>query len=171
MVKKSANATTKRRPGRPSSYTEKIGKEICKRIAMGESLREIAKKPGMPGLSTIVAWIVDDKHSEFQTRYAQARKAQAELLADDLIGISDDGRNDWIEQNGSDEDKAAYQFNGEAVQRSRLRADTRKWVAARLLSRYMDKQHHEHTGKDGEPLQVLLQQVSGTAHRPVDQDD
>ncbi len=40
------------------------------------------------------------------------------------MSIADDGRNDWMERNG--EKDAGWVANGEAIQRSKLRADVRK---------------------------------------------
>ena len=38
----------KRGPGRPTKYNAALGTRICKRVANGETLREIAETPGMP---------------------------------------------------------------------------------------------------------------------------
>lgn len=143
----------KRKPGRPSRYTQPMGKRICRRIACGESLRSICRDPKMPGLTTVCSWIVDDEHEEFQKRYTRARQAQAELLADDITEISDDSRNDWVEDHDKEGACVGYKLNGDHVQRSKLRVESRKWIAARLLHRYADKQRHEHTGADGGPIE------------------
>ena len=146
-------AETKRKPGRPSRYTQPLGERICQRIVSGESLRSICRDPKMPGLRTVCTWIVDDVHTEFQQRYTRARQAQAELLADDITEISDDSRNDWVEEYDKDGACVGYKLNGDHVQRSKLRVESRKWIAARLLHRYADKQHHEHSGPGGGPIE------------------
>lgn len=153
--------------GRPSVYTEKLGVTICTRIAGGESLRSITRDQAMPGLSTVCAWIVDDEHTAFQEQYARARQAQAELLADDITDISDDGRNDWMER--EDPENPGYTLNGEHIQRSRLRVDARKWIAARLLHRYADKQRHEHTGANGGPIQTASIDTSGLSNAALEE--
>ncbi len=48
---------------------------------------------------------------------------------------------------------AGWQLNGEHVQRSRLRVDTRKWILSKLApKRYGDKL--QHTGDGGGPIRV-----------------
>ena len=102
--------------GRPSSYTEELGLEICSRIASGESLRRICKDDKMPSMSTVLLWVIDGNHNEFSEQYAKAREIQAELLADEIFDISDDGSNDWVDkENNSGESYAV--LNPEAVSR------------------------------------------------------
>jgi hypothetical protein len=95
----------------------------------------------MPGKATVFRWL--GANEEFRDQYARAREAQAEALADEIIDIADDGHNDWMERNQGD--AAGWVQNGEAMQRSRLRVDARKWVASKLLpKKYGDKLDHEH---------------------------
>lgn len=69
----------------------------------------------------------------------RAREAQADTLADELLDISDDARNDWMKRNHGDDDPG-WVANGEHIQRSRLRVDTRKWIASKLKpKKYGDK--------------------------------
>lgn len=112
--------------GRPSSYTPEIASEICQRIASGESLRSICKDNHIPDMSTVIAWNLDDREG-FSKQYARSRQIQAELLADEIFEVSDDGSNDW------QEGKFGPMLNGEAVARSRLRVDTRKWYLSKVL--------------------------------------
>lgn len=70
-------------------------------------------------------------------------------MADDVVEISDDGKNDWMQSN--DPDNPGYRLNGEHQARSRLRVDTRKWYLSKLApKRYGDKL--ELSGPDGQPL-------------------
>ncbi|MDI1301966.1 MAG: terminase small subunit protein [bacterium] len=114
--------------GRPSDFTQEIANKICERLADGESLRSICTDEDMPGRATVFQWLAARK--EFADQYAHAREAQAETHVDEMNDIADEGSNDWMEKN--DPDNPGYQFNGEAVQRSKLRIDTRKWVAERM---------------------------------------
>lgn len=112
----------KRKVGRPTIYSDKIASEICARMTAGESLRKICASDHLPALSTIMRWYVDGDHSEFQEQYARARRAQAEMYAEQVIEIADSVA------------------EGADVQRDRLRVDTRKWVACKLLPKvYGDK--------------------------------
>lgn len=138
--------------GRPSVMTPEVVAEICARIADGETVRQICKDDHMPAASNVYMAIARD--AVFQEQYAKAREAQLNRWEDELLEISDDGTNDWIEREGKD-GQIAYVVNGEAVARSRLRADTRKWIMSkRLPKKYGDRQAVEHTGADGAPLTV-----------------
>lgn len=137
---------------RPSTYTDDIANRICERLAEGESLRSICTSEEFPAKSTIFKWLGENK--EFSDQYARAREAQAETFYDELLSIADDGQNDWMEKQFGTQ--KAWVENGEALQRSRLRVDTRKWAMSKLLSRkYGDKVTNEHTGRDGEPLTIV----------------
>jgi len=118
--------------GRPSLYTEELAKTICDRISVGESLRTIAKDPEMPSGTTIVNWLMDRNKKSFLVQYARARDIQAELMFDELLEIADNATNDWMEiQNGRGQAKLVPDM--EAINRSRLRVDTRKWYLSKVL--------------------------------------
>ncbi|WP_074633943.1 hypothetical protein [Nitrosospira multiformis] len=52
-------------------------------------------------------------------------------VAEHALDIADDGSNDWMESH--DPENRGWQFNGEHVQRSRLRVETRKWFLSKLM--------------------------------------
>jgi hypothetical protein len=116
-----------------STYTTAIATTICEQLIEGKSLRQICEQPGMPNKATVLRWLADDKKSDFRDQYARAREMQAEAMAEEIIEIADDGRNDWMEVLGKDGDTVGWRVNGEAVQRSRLRVDARKWLMSKLL--------------------------------------
>jgi hypothetical protein len=63
----------------------------------------------------------------------------AEAIAEDILDIADNGRNDWMERNG--EDAAGWLLNGESIQRAKLRVDSRKWLLSKLApKKYGDRQ-------------------------------
>jgi hypothetical protein len=138
-------------PGRPSSYTEEIAREICYRLAGGESLRAICRDAHMPPEPTVRLWVLDDREG-FSAQYTRARELQALSLADELLEIVDDGRNDWMKRNGGDAN--GYELNGEHIQRSKLRITTRMWHLSKILPKvYGDKTEIAHTGPSGGPIQ------------------
>lgn len=132
--------------GRPTDYTDELAIQICSRLANGESLASICRRDDMPARQTIYRWLFDGKHRQFSDSYAEARKIQAETLADELFDIADDASNDWMIRNGKDDDEG-WRFNGEHYQRSRLRVDTRKWYLSKVLPKFADKQQIENTHK------------------------
>jgi hypothetical protein len=116
--------------GRPSGFSEVLGDTICERLANGESLRAICTGDDMPSQSMVFRWLAQD--DVFREQYTRAREAQADVLADETIAIADDGRNDWMERHGRDGESIGWQVNGEAVSRSKLRVEARKWFASKL---------------------------------------
>ncbi len=126
-------------------YSPEIADQICYRLAEGESLRAICTSPGMPDQNTVRGWMLDDVGG-FAAKHARARELQAFLWADEIVEIVDDATNDWMDRqrgNGTIE----RVFNREHYERSRLRADTRKWMVAKLLPKvYGDKIDISHAG-------------------------
>jgi hypothetical protein len=140
---------------RPTIYSEAIAASICERIADGESLRAICKDEGMPAKSSVFKWLIE--HKEFSDQYARARETQADTIFDEILDIADDGTNDWMVKNTADGEAIGWRENGEALRRSALRVDARKWMAGKLRpKKYGDKV--QHTGADGEgPVSVVIQ--------------
>lgn len=130
---------------RPNIYTRELGEQICAFVSQAYSLREIECMEGMPAVSTICLWLNQaDKH-EFMEQYEQAQAIKAENLADELLAIADNGTNDYMQR--SNPDNPGWVANGEHIQRSRLRVDTRKWIAAKLLpKKYGDRNTTELIG-------------------------
>ena len=102
----------------------------------------------MPAKSTILGWVIDDRDG-FSVHYARAREVAYLGLADEILDISDDSSADWTERD------EGLSVNAEAIQRSRLRVDTRKWVLSKMLPKvYGDRLDLTHTGKDGGPIKT-----------------
>lgn len=115
---------------RPTIRTDELEDEILSRIVAGESLNAICKEDGKPHIATVLRWLGADEG--FATRYARAREMQAENLADQMIEIADDGANDWMEKRDREGNVTGWQLNGEAVARSKLRLEQRRWWAEKL---------------------------------------
>lgn len=155
--------------GRPSDYTPEMASILCERISKGDSLRAICREDEMPGQSTVFQWLAANK--EFAEQYARAREAQADFYAEEIIEISDDGTNDWMERRSEAEKGAGvntgWVLNGEHVQRSRLRVDARKWFASKVApKKYGDKYMNEHSGPDGGPIETKTTEVRVTIIDP-----
>lgn len=146
---------TKAKVGRPSVYTKALGNRLCQRIADGESLRAICGADDMPAKSTVLAWLLDGEHKEFSDQYARAREIQAELLADEVMDISDDGTNDWMER-ATKKGGVEIVFDHEHVQRSKLRVDSRKWYLSKVLpKKFGERAALEVSNPNGGPVAVM----------------
>jgi hypothetical protein len=129
---------------RKSDYTDIIADEICDRIANGESLRSICKDEFMPSVSAVMRWLGNPANHNFREQYARAREAQADAIFDEMLDISDNAINDWMEREGKG--AVGYEENGEAIRRTQIRLDARKWVLGRMSpKKYGDKTTVEST--------------------------
>lgn len=138
----------KNKGGRPSKYTPELIEAICERISQGEPMAQICRDDGMPDRSTIWDW--QQANEDVSQRIARAREAGFDAIADECFEIADNSRNDYIEALAAAGDEKAEQarVNGEHIQRSKLRVETRlKLLAKWDPKRYGDKQQIEHSGK------------------------
>lgn len=143
-------------PGRPSDYTPDLADLICGRLADGESLRSVCRDEGMPDKTTVFRWL--RLHEEFRAQYARATEERAESFADDIVEIADDGRNDWMEKTNKEGECVGWQLNGEHVMRSKLRVDSRKWLASKMFpKKYGDKVETTHKGDPAAPVALKLE--------------
>jgi hypothetical protein len=111
----------------------------------------------MPSASTVFLWL--RTKPEFSQQYAKAKEESADALIEEINDIADDGSNDWMERKNAEGEISGWVQNGEAIGRSRLRVDTRKWIASKLKpKKYGEKL--EHTGPDGGPVRVLIDRAS-----------
>jgi hypothetical protein len=125
---------------RPSIYTQELADLICERVATHTfGLKKLCDSyDDLPTHETVYQWRY--KNVMFSDQYAKAKVKQAELLAEEIIEIADDARNDWMATLSDDEQGLGYKLNGDHVNRSRLRIDARKWHAAKLLPRIYGNQ-------------------------------
>ena len=142
--------TYKKNSQRPNArqYDRKaITELVCSELALGKSRRSILDADDkLPSASTFLDWIGAD--SFLAEQYAHARQMAYELLADEIVAIAD-------ENYTTDEHGVRERLSSEAIQRNRLRVDTRKWMLSKMLPKvYGDKIQTEHTGKDGGPIQL-----------------
>lgn len=138
--------------GRPTLYGPEMVDRICGLISTGHSLRQIENMDGMPDRHTILDWL--QRHPEFPSRYARAMEMRTEYMADEMLEIADDGRNDWVERE-NDGGGTTRVVDYEHIARSRLRVDARKWLMAKMMpKKYGDRVVSEHVGEGGGPIRI-----------------
>jgi len=119
---------------RPSKYTTDLGDDICRRLAAGESARQICRDDAMPAMSTLMKWLTDSDKVTFSEQYARARDCQADYYADQIVDIADE---------------LSEVAEASELARAKLQIDSRKWKVARMSPRkYGDKQQIDHTSSD-----------------------
>lgn len=112
--------------------------EIFFRISEGESLLKICKSSHMPPYSTLYRTISND--AELREKFILAKDVGLEKHADEIREICDED--------------IAYNDHA-AVQKQRLRIDTRKWLLSKLApKKFGDKVDVNHGGQEDNPLQI-----------------
>ena len=157
----------KRKRGRPVVYKgdKKQGAIdfILARIATSrDSLKTIcAGSDNLPTVDTFFVWLKESP--ELADHYARAKEAQADVIAEEMLDISDNGTNDYMERQAGNGDNVGWQLNGEHVQRSKLRIETRKWLLGKLRpKRYGDTVRQEITGANGGALNVTVTPIQAS---------
>jgi len=136
--------------GRPAIYSPELAAEVCRRIAEGESLRQVCRDESMPSRTTVLKWAREIK--EFAVQYVRAREDLLEHWAEEILEISDDGSRDYI---GGQVAEGVTAVDHDHISRSRLRVDSRKWLLSKLApKKYGDRVTNTHVGDDDGPIKV-----------------
>lgn len=127
---------------------EEIFDRIMEEIINGRSLRTILKDEGMPAPKVFYKWISEDDVKGKQ--YARACEHRADSIFDEIIEIADQSEYDTSTDEFGNEKQ-----NHEWINRSRLRVDSRKWIASKLApKKYGDKLDVDHTTL-GESINII----------------
>jgi hypothetical protein len=118
--------------GRPSRYTPPLAREICRRLAEGQSLLAVCGDAAMPCYSTVMSWL--DRNADFRARYARARTHQAHALADEVLEALRAGE------------------LPPADKQARIKGLT--WMAGKLQPRKYGERNKEPEAADGPPVVV-----------------
>lgn len=118
----------------------------------------------MPSVRTVLYWL--NTNETFLQQYTRAKEEQADYLAEEMMEIADDGSHDLdrIDDYGNRIE------NKEFVNRSKLRVETRKWIASKLKpKKYGDKMD---VTSGNEPLKGEIV-LKGTkfADKPADENN
>jgi hypothetical protein len=99
--------------------------EICDEIANGKTLKEICRDKGMPSSATVFRWM--HNNLEFRAAYECAVGAYCDEQCSEMTRIADQSEGDIIAVD-KDDGTAAVKVNKDAIERSRLRIETRQWI-------------------------------------------
>lgn len=117
--------------GRPTKYSEELAEAACTLYAEATGdLREAFKaRDDLPDLTTVYRW--EQAHPDFRDRLTRARQMRAHMLAESILDIADETAFDTITKTGRD--GSEYEVaNHEWINRSRLRVESRRWMAQKL---------------------------------------
>jgi hypothetical protein len=131
------------------TYNSELAARVCELMIEGVSLRKICEMQGMPSRRAIFNWL--DTNEQFRAKYELARQMQAEWLTHEILTIADDASEDFVIN-----ERGEQVVNHEAINRSRLRVDTRKWIASKILPRqYGDRVTADITMRDARSIEEL----------------
>lgn len=151
-----SKAPSKRPRGRPSKFTQQVADEICRRVALGETLASVCRDDKMPAVPTVNDWRRADE--TFSSAFARARDEGFDAIAAECLAIAEDGSSDWVERKRRD-GSTYLALNDEHVQRSKLRIETR----LKLLAKWDPKRFGERVTHAGDPEQPLNVEVKTAA--------
>ena len=131
-------STTPARAQVIEEYRKDIADEICAELSDGVSLRTVLKnRNNSPSAKTWFRWMREN--DELRKSYQLAKEEAADAMAEDILVISDDSTNDWMDREYG-KGNVVRVTDPEALQRSKLRVDTRKFLMAKMKpKRYGDK--------------------------------
>ncbi len=120
--------------GRPSIYTDAIAQEICDTISTSnQSLQVLClKNPHWPSFNAIYEWQRDNREN-FGEKYAKAKEAQADYLAESILTIIDKPET-FIDETGQERNDVGMM---------RLKVDSLKWQAMKLKPKKYGKQEEQ----------------------------
>ena len=108
-----------------ASYDPTKANKLMERIEEGYTLLRAARALNIPP-RLARAWVA--YIPGLAKRFEIARLFFFDHMADELLDIADDGTNDWM-----DTDTGGFAINGEALGRSKMRLETRKWMLEKAL--------------------------------------
>ena len=157
--------TTKPYKNYPPEHKQAIFNYIEEQITVyGRAIRSVMKDDNLPDVTTLFKWLGENPN--FSQRYAHALRSRADFWADEILTIAYKTNLDYyIDKEGK------INIVGEAVQRSRVKIDTLKWLMAKVHpSKYGDKVNHEISGVNGGSIKIEsidYSQLSDNALREI----
>jgi vancomycin resistance protein YoaR len=136
MIPRMTKTTLVRRggnPGYPPDKKQKIMDHVLTQLAHGRALtRILSDDEGMPSISAVFEWQREDPF--IAQEIARARELGVEVLLDETLEIADETNADaYIER---DKDGQPFaKIDGEAIQRSKLKIETRHKYAQMIAPR------------------------------------
>jgi hypothetical protein len=146
------HAAPKNKGGKPSKYDPLIAQQMCELLSEGIPLRQICREnEGFPAWRTVYDWMKRDP--DLTAAIAHARDMGYDAMAEECLDIADNAGNDWMERLDAEGIPVGWQVNGENIQRSKLRIETR----LKLLAKFNPKKYGDkivHSGDDENPVVI-----------------
>lgn len=176
-----AEKSAPKKMGRPSKFTLELFEDICKQIAEGVPLKQILRQDPdkYPNYTVFYDWVNNDdallkseneedrkKSLGLSQLLARAREDGHQAIEEELLDIADNAKNDYMERIDQNGMNAGYVLNGEHIQRSKLRIETRlKLLAIWNPKKYAANVNLKHSGDSENPVKVEANVVMETTSR------
>lgn len=135
--------------GQTKVYSDEARQALLSRLESGETLNSICKEKDQPSIKTVMEWVALD--AEWGEKYARARSAGLDAMADQILEIADDGSRDY---SGFRDDGSPI-VDQDHIQRSKLRVDSRRWLLSKLRpEKYGDRLAHQMLDENGRPAKA-----------------
>lgn len=105
--------------------TPELSEYICRRIASGEMLKAICEEQTMPSFLLAQEWFDDQQYDWFHKAYMRACTLRDRAFEDEIVMISDNSNNDYIDKVNSRTGESFRQIDPEVLTRSKMRIDVR----------------------------------------------
>ena len=124
----------------PSRYRQDALDVVCQGIIDGEkTLRDLCKPRNMPSVTMVKRWLATSP--QFKEDYIDASRIKALMDAGEMVSIADNDDGD--------------------VRRDKLRIDTRKWQAEKLLPDTFGSKVEVNLGLSGDLADLILSANQG----------
>jgi len=169
------------RPGARKHNRQAIMNALTPLLQDGMSLTlACSLVPDAPSSSQILDWVATEP--ALAEQYTLAREAGYQLIADDILSISDENytmvEEDVLDEAGAPlldaegrrlQRRIKVPLSSEGIQRNRLRVDSRKWMLSKMLPKvYGDKIHTELTGSNGGPIQLAAVDLKSLSDEEIE---
>lgn len=153
-------ATPRKRPedklktGRPTTYTPELAAFICQVVATHtQGLKKLCEMyDEFPDHTTIYLWRY--KHPEFSNLYLDAKRAQMDLVMEDLDIILDESLNYYTDEKGN------QRIDSPSATIAIAKANNRKWFASKLAPALYGDRTQVETVKPESFIEKILNKVS-----------
>lgn len=138
--------TAKKPLAKQVRYNKKVANKIYALLREGVSVDKLCARKDMPSKSNFYMW--RNKYKEFRDKAHQAKIDGCFAIVDEALDIADDASKDWTDVVTKDGEVKRV-IDREVVARSKLRIDTRIWLAAKMLPKvFGEKIEVEHSVDD-----------------------
>ncbi len=138
----------KRLAGRPSIYTEDMGKRICEVVR--NTVRGLSyicdTNDDFPSSASVRAWLFKNVYPEFTALYNDSKRYQAEVLAEEVLDVAYNAE--------------PHHRNG-SVDKEKLKVDSLKWVAAHLAPKKWNDKHMQIEEEVKRAVKLSEEQIVG----------